>query len=282
MEFLWYPFSLCKIDNDSCGLERINQYMKMKGGNTRKFTRSDDIGVIPNLFINSRPTQMFPPFFPDHPIAQSQTSLYYRRVYPDPFQFAALETAGGIATANPRQGFLFSHPVAPYYISTGATNLVSEQQKLNPKSTLKTLEPLRKNKISQYHGHSTSYMKRNVYKSIIRAMPRYAKSNEENMMTELREYKFSEEEIQKSLNVINELSRRAEVWKNPRKSQSAIAAILAKRTPCTYILKETLYSIMNNWTEGFIGRVSRNNLHTYKEVYQNFYKQSLILLNTST
>lgn len=282
MEFVLYPPSLCQIADDSYGLERMDRCMKVKGSNTRKFDKSKVVGVLPNLFNNLQPGPIFPALFSDCSIAQAQTSLYYRRVYPDPFQFAPSETTGGMGNVNPWQGFLFSCPVTPYYISTGVSNIVSEQQKLNPKSALQTPEPLRGNKINQYHGHSTSYMKRNVYKSILRAMLRYARSNEESMITELRDYKFSEEEIQKSLNVIKELNKKDEVWKNPKKSQNAINGMLTERTPCTYILKETLYSIMNNWTEGSVGRVSRNNLHTYKEVYQDFYNQSLMLLNSST
>eukprot|EP00826_Nyctotherus_ovalis_P054717 TRINITY_DN7189_c0_g1_i3.p1 TRINITY_DN7189_c0_g1~~TRINITY_DN7189_c0_g1_i3.p1 ORF type:complete len:167 (-),score=14.20 TRINITY_DN7189_c0_g1_i3:24-524(-) len=111
-------------------------------------------------------------------------------------------------------------------------------------------------------------------------MLRYLKNNEKKVVEELKEKGFSEKDVKKAFKAISKLNREEAVLKNPRKSQTALGELISESLVCTYIMKETLRYILDSWTRGRMGRISRNNIHTYREVYQDFYRQTLNLLRS--
>ena len=126
---------------------------------------------------------------------------------------------------------------------------------------------------------SNAYMKRNVYKSIIRHMQSFVKENAEKLESLLKANGFKDNEIEgafRRVRFLNELEREKG---NPRRSQATIKLILSKRTACTYILKETLSMMKNNWSKGDLGKISAENLVIYEEVCHNYYSEAIKILS---
>lgn len=208
----------------------------------------------------------------------TQNSSYYRSVYPDLLQFAPLSVYAGVSSPPPSPYF-FIYPHQPYYFPVQVQTGSFMPAYTEASGTPKTSEKSDKKSDTGYERHTTSYMKRNVYKSIIRAMFRYLKNNERKVVEELKGKNFSEEDIRKAFKAISELNREEAVLKNPRKSQTALSELISENAGCTYILKEALRHILDNWTKGRMGRISSTNIHTYRQVYQDFHAQALKLLS---
>jgi len=277
MEFAWRSYGV---------LNKGGANLELKKGEVKRCTTAMDIprtetGGHPYLLLN----QVFiPSSFPvlstENPSDLNQTSLYYRRAYPDLMQSPEYKGNDGVVCADQWGRYLLVQSLKSYYTPIELTNITTSQLYLKEPVILRPPETEMVEAYYQNHKHSTAYMKRNVYKSIIRAMYRYRKNNARVIDQLLSEKGYSKEEIQKAFDKINKLNNENSIWKNPRKSRTALYSMISKRTPCTYILKETLHSMLSNWRKGTVGRVSKGNLCTYKEVYQDFYNQTLKLLST--
>ena len=124
-----------------------------------------------------------------------------------------------------------------------------------------------------------AYMKRNVYKSIIRHMAGYLHKNyleAFNMLTQNGYDKPSIESAFKKIKHFNELEKQK---RNPKRSQLILSNILKTKSPCTYILKETLIIMRNAWESGKLGRITEENLKIYNEVCQAYYYDAVKTLN---
>lgn len=124
------------------------------------------------------------------------------------------------------------------------------------------------------HERTTSYMKRNVYKSIVRAMFRYVKIYRAEIIKDLMANNFDQLSINQAFMEISLLNRKDAIWKNQKNSQAALINMVSIRKPCTYILRETIRKMVEEWKKGSIGRISKKNMGIYMEVYKDFYAKA--------
>ncbi len=123
-----------------------------------------------------------------------------------------------------------------------------------------------------------AYKCRNVYKSVVRHLFSYIRKNREDIMRILTEAGFTTQEIEHGffkINYYNDLEREQSKKKN---SQSTIKKMVAKRTIYTYILRETLNTMLHNWDIGKFGKVSEGNSAVYKDVCKYFYEETVKVL----
>jgi len=128
---------------------------------------------------------------------------------------------------------------------------------------------------------SKVYEKRNVYKSIVRHMHNYFKENNREMTSILRNNGFEEEEIKRAYQLIKQISERQKVRGTPKKPKKALSIIISTKNIYTYILKETLSQMLNQWAVSKHSRVRENNIPIYKAVCQKYYKKCIDLLSQS-
>jgi len=120
-----------------------------------------------------------------------------------------------------------------------------------------------------------AYKSRNVYKSIIRHLFSYIRKNREDIIRILRDAGFSMPEIEHGffkVNYYNDLEREQSIKKN---SQATIKKMVSKKTIYTYILRETLNTMLHNWDSGKLGKVSETNSEVYKDVCKYFYEEAV-------
>ncbi len=120
-----------------------------------------------------------------------------------------------------------------------------------------------------------AYKSRNVYKSIVRHLFSYIRKNREDIIRILKDAGFSMTEIEHSffkINYYNDLEREQS---NKKNSQATIKKMVSKRTIYTYILRETLNTMMHNWEQGKLGKVSESNSEVYKDVCKYFYDEAV-------
>jgi len=126
---------------------------------------------------------------------------------------------------------------------------------------------------------SSAYMKRNVYKSIIRHMLSYVRKNNSEVVRLLQSNGFEMNEIEEAIHKIRNFNELEKEKGNPKKSQAMLKSISSKKSPCTYILRETLRRMERDWDEGKLGRISMENLKIYREVCNYYYTSILKVLN---
>ena len=120
-----------------------------------------------------------------------------------------------------------------------------------------------------------AYKSRNVYKSIIRHLFSYIRKNREDIIRILTEAGFSMQDIEHGffkINYYNDLEREQS---NKKNSQATIKKMVTKRSIYTYILRETLNTMLYNWSQGKFGKVSESNSEVYKDVCKYFYDEAV-------
>ncbi len=126
-----------------------------------------------------------------------------------------------------------------------------------------------------------AYKRRNVYKSIIRHMYSYIRKNRDDIIAVLEKNNFSVPEIEHAFFKISYLNDLEKQKGKSKKSQTTVKEIMKKRSIYTYILRETLNAMMQNWGMGRTGKISQENLYIYREVCENYYKKTVELLGQS-
>ena len=168
---------------------------------------------------------------------------------------------------------LKSYDVQPYeMLESNKDGNNTPRQLETPKSDGLNSPSQQSNKTSK---KTTSHMKRNVYKSIIRGMMRYVNNYKDDAINILKENGYTDIEISQAFNKVKNLNSKDIIWKNPKKSHGALRSILAEKCACTFILKEAVQLMMNTWKEGNTGRLHKSNLIIYKEVCEDIYEKSL-------
>lgn len=146
-----------------------------------------------------------------------------------------------------------------------------------PESNKKTVED-----IERVDEDISAYMRRNVYKAIIRRMLSYIRTNKVEVIEALRSKGFELSIIEDAFHKVKSFNDLEKEKGNPKQSQAILKKIVEKRTPCTYILKETLGKMMSEWGEGKLGRISKGNLRIYREVSVYYYQETIRTLNQTT
>jgi len=120
-----------------------------------------------------------------------------------------------------------------------------------------------------------AYKKRNVYKSIIRHMYSYIRKNREAIIKVLQSVGFTTSQIEHAFFEVSCNNESEMKQSNKKQSQTTIRKLIEEKSIYTYILRETLNSMIKNWDEGKHGKVSSKNLGTYRDVCITYYKESV-------
>eukprot|EP00826_Nyctotherus_ovalis_P066932 TRINITY_DN9951_c0_g1_i12.p1 TRINITY_DN9951_c0_g1~~TRINITY_DN9951_c0_g1_i12.p1 ORF type:complete len:225 (-),score=23.52 TRINITY_DN9951_c0_g1_i12:67-741(-) len=129
---------------------------------------------------------------------------------------------------------------------------------------------------------SANYKFRNVFKSIIRRMHTCVRRKKGELTALLRSAGYSSSEIDRSFS-------RVAYYKNMErksgKKQMAVRMIkeaTQERSVYTYILRDALNSMLGDWDESKLGRLTERNLDTYQKVCGTYLKQIEGLLTNIT
>ena len=121
--------------------------------------------------------------------------------------------------------------------------------------------------------------KRNVYKSMMRSMLKYLKSNSKNIMENLLEKGFTIKEIENAFDWIYGHFENNQNKGVQKKFQSTFKNIAKKKSIYTYILKDALEMKIESWKESFPSTMSKDNQFTYINLYLFHYEQICKLLS---
>jgi len=123
-----------------------------------------------------------------------------------------------------------------------------------------------------------AYRRRNVYKAIIRRMFSCVQKNKRAIVTLLEANGFKIEEIESAFIYVNQLNELDKQKGKSKRPQSTINKMLERRTIYTFILKETLDSMISGWDSGQTGKIMKENVQIYKEVCMKYYNRCIELL----
>lgn len=132
-----------------------------------------------------------------------------------------------------------------------------------------------KTEICKILSNYTTSKYRYVYKCIVRHMNVYIRKNREDIVETLTKEGFSMRDIEHSFFIVSYHSDSVGKKGCDRTSLTIVNNMLAKVTIYTYILRETLYTILNTWSNGNIGKVSKKNIELYKNACQIFYDETV-------
>lgn len=106
---------------------------------------------------------------------------------------------------------------------------------------------------------------RNVYKSIIRAMFNYTTQQKEQIRSILKNKGYNDVKIRTAFETIRQYKTSDNPKSIEKKSQYRIQQILKNKSIITIILKETLINLLDDWSKGDYGKISKMNITLYIE-----------------
>lgn len=118
-----------------------------------------------------------------------------------------------------------------------------------------------------------AYISRNVYKSIVRFLFTCVQKNKEQMTEILKKAEFSDGEIEKCFTKLRSYNDSIRAQSSKKNSQAVVKKIVKESSARTYVLRETLYAMMQNSTTGKLGRISERNKNVYHEVCEYYYDE---------
>lgn len=200
-----------------------------------------------------------------------------------------------------RSGFLLYGTAFPDTVIAGQTQVNAQQPLPQPQKSVPlkpdSLPPLRelpktpadiiqadsccneKSQVPDHYLNYCSYIRRNVFKSVIRNMNSYFRKNRNAINKILKEAGFLEDKIKQGMMLLRSYNE-TELKEDAKTYQKVVDDIVEKRGVLTYVLKETLSNLLKNWEQGNYGKVFSHNLKAYKDiciVYLN--KAVQIILN---
>jgi len=119
-----------------------------------------------------------------------------------------------------------------------------------------------------------AYRRRNVYKSIIKRMASYVINNKCDITSLLRKNGYSDSAMQHAFEKVTEYNGLEATKGEAKKSQVILMKMITQKSIYTFILRETLTTMLHEWEQGKIGRVSKRNLKIYKNVCTKFLKEA--------
>ncbi len=127
-----------------------------------------------------------------------------------------------------------------------------------------------------------AYKRRNVYKSIIRYMHKCI-SKDGSKITKMltQDSGYAMPDVEQAFFMIENWNNLERQSGTSKKSQTTVEKILSKRSVITYILRETLWGMMQKWKSGKTGKISDTNLEIYEDVCTKYYKRTIELTGQS-
>eukprot|EP00826_Nyctotherus_ovalis_P024961 TRINITY_DN1926_c0_g1_i6.p1 TRINITY_DN1926_c0_g1~~TRINITY_DN1926_c0_g1_i6.p1 ORF type:complete len:149 (+),score=38.44 TRINITY_DN1926_c0_g1_i6:77-523(+) len=118
-----------------------------------------------------------------------------------------------------------------------------------------------------------AYISRNVYKSIVRFLFTCVQKNKEQMTEILKKAEFGDGEIEKCFAKLRSYNDSIRAQNSKKNSQAVVKKIVKESSARTYVLRETLYAMMQNSKMGKLGRISERNKNVYNEVCEYYYDE---------
>ena len=129
---------------------------------------------------------------------------------------------------------------------------------------------------------ANAYKQRNVYKSILRRMFCYVRQNRGDLIRALLRESYKMHEIEHAFYKISCCMDCDKIQGKKHNAQELIKKFAHTFSIYTYILRDTLKSMIDIWKQGLIGKVSKDNLKVYQEVCQGYHQAVLRLIAQST
>lgn len=118
-----------------------------------------------------------------------------------------------------------------------------------------------------------AYISRNVYKSIVRFLYVCVQKNKEDITQILKEAGFSGDEIEKCFIKLKDYNDSVKAQNSKKNSQAVVRKLAKERSSRTYVLRETLYAMVQNSKNGRLGRISERNKRIYNDVCEYYYNE---------
>lgn len=115
-----------------------------------------------------------------------------------------------------------------------------------------------------------AYKYRNVYKSVIRHLYTYTMENRESIFQLLIEKGFNDEEIKATLEVIKKYRPKDMPKEIEKRAKVRIEEMLKEKSISTYILRETLITMIGKWDKEDYGQLYKANSSIYLEACKKF------------
>lgn len=219
--------------------------------------------------------QRTPPF--SIPIQQSPSPFNFTSQGPTIILPMGLSQPSSIVNINPNFPQL-SGPLAIEHIpihSAPRTSILEEQKEDKEES----LENLPESSICKKLFKGNSYNCRNIYKSILRNMHSYLKNNRDFNEKMLKDSGYTREKIEHAIIKVTYYNENERKRGNNKIAQSLINKILWKKTIYAYILRETLFAMVQYAEKGKLNKVAEKNSPTYIESCKKIYEETVKLLS---
>ncbi len=205
---------------------------------------------------------------PNSPLAYpmvASTSLMPQQplLQPQPFSYSTF------ATPAPRL------PVPLTYVMPPAT---PDPHSLGRPTTTLELSENDQEEISPALTDYTPSKYRYVYKCVVRHMNVYIRKNREDIVSILIRLGFTMCDIEHAFFTISCQSDTVGKKGCDKTSLRIVNKMIIARSIYTYILRETLYAILQNWQGGKVGKVAGKNIELYKDACQAFYQEAVKML----
>ena len=145
-------------------------------------------------------------------------------------------------------------------------------------TTIKRTKHTRK-KLNSRKPKTSSYKRRNVYKSVIRHMLSYSRKNKSEIRKMLESNGFLRSDINKAFEYFSHLSELEREKGSSKRPQRTINDILETKSIYTYILKESLESMMKELEIKGNGKIMRKNINIYIDVCKKYHARCAELIN---
>lgn len=126
---------------------------------------------------------------------------------------------------------------------------------------------------------SANYKYRNVFKAVIRRMHTCIRKNKSGLVQILQTANFTFGEIERAFTRIAYYKNAERKSGKKRMSVRMIKEATQERSIYTFILKDALTSMLQDWNEGKLGRLTERNVTTYKKVCGSYLNQIAELLS---
>lgn len=123
----------------------------------------------------------------------------------------------------------------------------------------------------------SSYVRRNVCKSIMRNINSYLRRNRSTVYEKLQEAGYLHEQIKREVVLLKAYSE-SQLKQAAKTFQKALEEILDNKIILTYLLKEALDQLLSSWEEGSHGKVALRNLKSYRDICLPYYNRAVEIL----
>jgi hypothetical protein len=113
--------------------------------------------------------------------------------------------------------------------------------------------------------------RRNILKSILRNMRKYAKKNQKSITEKLQRKGYTEKGIEQAFFIIN--NYRTVEDQRGSKYRKQLDTVAAEKSILTFILKDSLKFKIDKFEAGNHGRITLSNYKPYKKAYMDFYSK---------